>query len=233
MGKKNKNKFSHFDYMGMGKGGKVLDRYEVSGIHYGHPDGRSGKPNRTMETVDRELAKAASQDYDTRRTLEARALAGDEKAENWAKNSFKNAGDVLAANNYFKKLHKKNGNGGDFSSLSDFAGLTWDSVKQDRDQLLSSMEGSGGNKDKDTDTLVPFAKGPIEPSAHLQAVNDRLSVGVPKLYDEQADYMSPPAKDDEDEAARLFKQQYAADVTAGLNIREDRKLNLHNAMYSA
>ena len=92
---------------------------------------------------------------------------------------------------------------------------------------------SGNKDDKDPAPLVPFAKGPVKPSAHLQAVNDRLSAGVPKLYDEQANYMSPAPKDDDDQAARLFKEQYAVDVTAGLNIREDRKLNLTNAMYSA
>ena len=60
---------------------------------------------------------------------------------------------------------------------------------------------------------------------------DRLSVQPPKLFKEQRDFLEP--KDDQDEAATLFKRKYSADITRGMNIREDRKLNLTNAMYSA
>ena len=64
MGKKKDKGFSHLDYyLKTGKLGKAMERYGVAGVHYGHPDGRSGKPN-TYEDVDRDLAAAAMNDYD-------------------------------------------------------------------------------------------------------------------------------------------------------------------------
>ena len=151
MGKKNKkNTWSTTDFMGLGKKSKkVMDRYGVEGTKYYRPDQQQMHGgNRTEEDVNREIVAKASNDYDTRRSLEALALAGGKKAKNWAKNGFKNAADVELANNMFKKLHKKNGNGGDFSSRSDFAGLTWDSVNKDRDQLIDGL-GKAGAEEED------------------------------------------------------------------------------------
>ena len=126
---------------------------------------------------------------------------------------------------------------------ADKAGITNMNSKSDAEELIKvynqdeRYQGDGGSKkdkkddDKDVKDFVPYAKGPFEWSEHHQGVMDRLSVQPPKLFKEQRDFLEPT--DDQDEAARLFKRKYAADVTRGMNIREDRKLNLTNAMYSA
>ena len=76
-----KKKPSLFDYYsGGGKLGKALDRYGVEGASFGGRPGEGGEP-RSMADVDRDLAKAAMNDYDTRRTMEAQAMAGK---KNWA-----------------------------------------------------------------------------------------------------------------------------------------------------
>ena len=110
MGKKNKkNTWSTTDFMGLGKKSKkVMDRYGVEGTKYYRPDQQQMHGgNRTEEDVNREIVAKASNDYDTRRSLEALALAGGKKAKNWAKNGFKNAADVELANNMFKKAPQK------------------------------------------------------------------------------------------------------------------------------
>ena len=165
------------EYMGMGKGGDLLRRYGVEGVKYSRPG--MGEV-RTINDVNRDLAAAASKDYDTRRTIEALALTGDDKAEKWAKNSFKNAADVKEANKYFKKLHKKNGNGGEFSSLSDFAGLTYDSVTDDRKalmaEILKSREPKMSLKDEEPDFVEnPYKDEPEGLDPFVKATKDSFN----------------------------------------------------------
>ena len=221
MGKKNKKeKFGILDYMGMGSGklDRAMDRYEVEGTHYGHPDGRSGKPNRSMEDVSKDLAKKAMGDYDTRRSVEAMALQGNEKAQNWAKNGFKSAEDVAAAQKFFEKQHKKNGNGGSFSSNSDYAGLTWDSVKNDRDKLIESLSGTnlGDKENGDPAQTNNFYRSdyPSKRYAELMGMDDEGNLKEDSPY----------------KASNEFRQSYTADVVAGLGLEEQTGLNLSNAM---
>ena len=235
------------EYMGMGKGGEVLRRYGVEGVKYSRPG--MGEV-RTINDVNRDLAAAASKDYDTRRTIEALALAGDEKAEKWAKNSFKNAADVKEANKYFKKLHKKNGNGGEFSSLSDFAGLTYDSVTDDRKalmaEILKSREPKMKMEDDEPERVEnPYADEPEGLDPYTKATKDYVN-GV--FIDETAGGLSKrvfpmgsnlgqvgtgipspgaesqPAEDDGltgESFAQRMKQKIIEDLRAGMYGDED------------
>ena len=235
------------EYMGMGKGGEVLRRYGVEGVKYSRPG--MGEV-RTINDVNRDLAATASKDYDTRRTIEALALAGDEKAEKWAKNSFKNAADVKEANKYFKKLHKKNGNGGEFSSLSDFAGLTYDSVTDDRKalmaEILKSREPKMKMEDDEPERVEnPYADEPEGLDPYTKATKDYVN-GV--FIDETAGGLSKrvfpmgsnlgqvgtgipspgaesqPAEDDGltgESFAQRMKQKIIEDLRAGMYGDED------------
>ena len=95
---------------------ELLDRYGVEGQRYG---GRAiemtGKSYRGSDDVKKDLQKAMSQDYDTRRTLEAAAMSGDKKAKKLIKKGFKNFQAMEDTQDYFKKQHKKEGGGGQFS----------------------------------------------------------------------------------------------------------------------
>ena len=240
MGKKKDKGFSHLDYyLKSGKLGKAMERYNVEGVHYGHPDGRSGKPNRTREDVDRDLAAAAMNDYDTRRSLEAAAMSGDKKAKKYAKNGFEDASDVVGANNMFRKWHKKEGNGGDFSSASDFAGLTHAMVQRDRDaQTASYDEKYASTKDLNALKEEMEAKAtdkiddtPITPSDRLAGVQERLASAAgnepPSLFSKEN--AEPATADDQKDAARSFLDDYKFDVREGAGIRLDVKAGVKNA----
>jgi hypothetical protein len=130
MGKDKPEKFSHMDYYSGGKVGKLAARYGVDGIDMSNRPGMG--ENRSYADVERDIAKAASNDYDTRRGLEAAGLSGNKKAQKFAENGMRNIQDVYGANKFLKKQHKKMGNGGDYSSASDYAGVTNQLVQQDR-----------------------------------------------------------------------------------------------------
>ena len=166
--KKDKNKPSRFDMMyGGGKLGQAMDRYDVDRLKSVKPSARNLPEHfRTEEDFNKELARKAMNDYDTRRTLEAAGLAGNKKAAKMSAKGFKNASDVLDAQAFFKKAHKKErGLGGSFSSASDFAGLTDYYVNKDRDALLEKAQG-----------MVPDA--PETPLEKAQETFDRGSTNT-------------------------------------------------------
>ena len=160
---------------------KVLDRYGVEGQRMG---GRAvemtGQSYRSADDVSKDLAKAAMNDYDTRRTMEAQAMAGKKKAQKYAENGFKNTKDVMKANNMFERWHKKTGNGGDFSSNSDFAGLTHNSVQRERDKFsrdLATVDDLNALRDdlEQQEEATNKQPGPMEKSDALARAEDRLS----------------------------------------------------------
>ena len=135
-GKDDKFKANPFDYMGGGRIRELGDRYGVDhrdyNINYGRTSGGGRDYKGGREEYEDAIAKAAMSDYVTRRTMEAQAMAGNKDAKKFAKKGFKNIGKVYEGNELMRDLHKEYGNGGSFSSASDFAGLTYKSVKEDR-----------------------------------------------------------------------------------------------------
>ena len=120
----------------------LLERYGVEGQRQG---GRAievsgGKSYRSSDDVRKDLQKAMSQDYDTRRSLEAAAMSGDKKASKLIESGFKSFQDMEDSQNYFKKLHKKEGGGGQFSSVNDYMNLTQSMVKRDRRNFNESID---------------------------------------------------------------------------------------------
>ena len=118
---------------------KTAERYGINTQDYGfnRPD-RMFSPHskRDPRKFSGDVAAAANNDYDTRRSVEAAALSGKKKAQKYAKKGFSGLEDVTKANNMFRRMHKRRGNDGDFSSQSDYSGLTYDLVKRDRDKLI-------------------------------------------------------------------------------------------------
>lgn len=80
------------------------------------------------------------------------------------------------------------------------------------------------------DTFAPFDKG-YELSQHWKDLHNDLSVKPPKMYEKQEEEVEKP--DDSEEAAKLFTNKYATDIAKNIGIREERRLNLENAMYDA
>lgn len=247
MGKKNKDnkdkfKSNPFDYMGGGRIRELGDRYGVDHSDYNINMGRTSGSGRTYkgdrDDYDEAVRKAAMSDYDTRRTMEAQAMAGNKDAKKFAKKGFKNIGKVYEGNELMRKLHKDEGNGGSFSSASDFAGLTYKSVKADRDAQTASYDAKYAKttdlnslKDKLMAQATEDAAKPIEPSDRMAAVEDRMESASgnapPSMFDK--DNAQPAKADDQKDAARNFLEDYKLDVAKGANIKSDIETGVSNA----
>ena len=244
--KKDKFKASPFDYMGGGRIRELGDRYGVDSKDYNINYGRTSDSGRTYkgdrDDYDEAVRKAAMSDYDTRRTMEAQAMAGNKDAKKFAKKGFKNIGKVYEGNELMRKLHKDEGNGGSFSSASDFAGLTHKSVKADRaaqtaayDETYAKTTDLNALKDKlMAQASDKAAAAPIEPSDRMAAVEDRLEKAAggslnspPSLFDK--DNAQPAKADDQKDAARNFVEDYKKDVMKGANIKSDIITGVSNA----
>ena len=179
--KKSKKPELHDYYLGTGVLGKMQDRYGVEGVKTYHPDMRGpgdGNQNRTPEDVDKDIAKAMMSDYDTRRTFEAAALAGNKDAKKFAKKGFK-AGNVYDGWDVYKDMKKEYVGGGGMNGPKNIAGLTWAAVNADRDNLLSKISSGSGEPNperRDDNPITPD----YEPSEYLAEARARV-----QLHDEE------------------------------------------------
>lgn len=248
MGKKKDKEFkaNPFDYMGGGRIRELGDRYGVDHKDYNINMGRTSGSGRDYkgdrDDYDEAVRKAAMSDYDTRRTMEAQAMAGNKDAKKFAKKGFKNIGKVYEGNELMRQLHKDEGNGGSFSSASDYAGLTYKSVKADReaqtaayDEKYAKTTDLNDLKDKLMAQATEEAvAAPIEPSDRMAQVEERMESAAsgsgnapPSLFDK--DNALPAKADDQADAARNFVEDYKKDVVDGANIKSDIATGISNA----
>ena len=221
---------------------ELLDRYGVRGQVIKKPDNRDGdNAYRGSDDVKKDLQKAMSQDYDTRRTLEAAAMSGDKKAKKLIKKGFKSFQAMEDTQDYFKKQHKKEGGGGQFSSVNDYMNLTQSMVQKDRnaqtaayDEKYAKTTDLNDLKDKLMAQATEEAAAPIEPSDRMAQVEERMESAAsgggnapPSLFDK--DNALPAKADDQADAARNFVEDYKKDVAIGANIRSDIETGVSNA----
>jgi len=145
MGKKNKKLeegLSWIDSM-MGKNRDIEERYGVERASFGGKPGESGQREafNDMKNYNDNIVEGFRNDYDARRTLEAAALSGKGKAQKLLDKGFDDVNDVRKAQNFFEKAAKRHGQGGSFSSASDYMGLTQSMVERDRDKQMSKIQG--------------------------------------------------------------------------------------------
>ena len=148
MGKKNKKKnkggtgSEYFDYAyGVGEAGHLMKRYDVEGAASYHPDGRSmGKTGmRSDKDVKKEIAEKMMNDYDTRRSLEAAAMAGDKDAKKFAKKGIKGK-NIQEAYGVLRDLKKEYVGGGGMDGAKNRAGLTHALVEADRENFIADND---------------------------------------------------------------------------------------------
>ena len=242
--RKGKERSNSFDYhFGTGKVGELMKRYDVKGTKFTKPDNRGyGEQDvRTRDDVDKDIAKAMMNDYDTRRGMEAAAMAGNKDAKKFAKKGFK-AGNVYSAWDTMKDLKKEYGGGGGMQGERNRANLTYDLVKADReaqtaayDETYAKTTDLNALKDKlMAQATEKAAADPIEPSDRMAAVEDRMEKAAsgsgnapPSLFDK--DNALPAKADDQADAARNFVEDYKKDVVEGANIRSDIATGISNA----
>jgi hypothetical protein len=160
---------------------KAMKRYGLDSNDYAF-EGQSYRHQKgSYSDMKEDFLRAASNDYDTRRGIEAMAMSGKKKAEKIAKNGFMNPGDVMNANNMQAKEHRRAGNGGDFASRSDFAGTSYRSVQRDRDKQTAAYDEKYASKDdlkdlkkaKSVDEQVEEAQ--YEPSEKIKQAKERVA----------------------------------------------------------
>ena len=125
--------------------GKMMDRYGIEGASYGNP--RMGGTQRSMEDVNKDIAKAMMYDYDSRSSMEASAMAGDKDAGKFAKKGFK-GGNIYSAYDKMKQMKKEYVGGGGMRGAKNEAGLTQAIVQADRDKMLADLDEKYGQKEE-------------------------------------------------------------------------------------
>ena len=129
--------------------------------------------NRVMEK--------ARNDYDLRRTLEASAMSGKNKAQKILDGGFNNLGDVANATNFTEKAFARRG-GKNFSSPADYMGLTQSMVERDRRKQGELYDSTYATKDELDEALEKVKSGGMkdleekEPEKSEQTIKDEAAV---------------------------------------------------------
>ena len=243
----NKNKQSLKDllrfsnpYSGLNKKEKKASkRYGIDLNSYGfnHPEGRnSASPKRDPKNFQSDIAAAANADYDTRRSIEAAALSGNKKAEKYAKGGFNSLKDVTKANNMFRRMHARHGNGGDFSSQSDYSGLTYDLVKKDREQIngrdfkdnyISERFGSRDNSNNESTKAeveippAPSAFGDGSINSPITQANPQTVTGDNNVASQTnaIEQFIDNRDNNSDNSSRMFLDDYKLNLGSKLNLK--------------
>ena len=161
MGKKKNKKGSPIDYyLGTGKTGKMMDRYDVEGVHYGHPDGRSGRPNRSQDDVDRDIAKAMMNDPNTVMQFQYGADVSKD-AKRFAKKGIK-GGNVYDAYGTLEDLKKEYVGGGGMNGPKNIMGLTYALKKASRDAFAAELASREPEMVLDGDDKPDYVENPYE-----------------------------------------------------------------------
>ena len=201
MGKKNKDKKNPggtgsdaFDYMyGVGEAKSLMKRYGVEGASFGNP--RMGGKQRSVKNVKDDIAEAMSKDYDTRRSMEAAAMAGDKDAKKFAKKGFK-SDNIYDAYQTLRDLKKEHVGGGGMDGPENRSGLTHALVKFDREkqtekyrQEFATIKDMNALRDdlEAQEEVANTQPAPIQKSDALARAEDRLAeaegVGASALYE--------------------------------------------------
>ena len=121
-----------------GKNQDLEKRFGVSSVRLSRPGGPTWqKDKENRENYSKNMIEGARNDYDLRRTMEAAAMSGKKKATKLQKKGFKDIDDVRNWQNFSEKAAKRHGQGGDFSSASDYMGLTRSMVERDRQKAMA------------------------------------------------------------------------------------------------
>ena len=151
MGKKNKEVSKGLQWMDSMRG-KNRDLEERLGVERlrgfgGRPgEGSQREAFSKMQSYNDDMVSAARNDYDMRETLQAAALSGKKKANDILEKGFNDISDIRNAQNFMEKAAKRHGQGGDFSSASDYMGLTYSMAKRDRNKQMESIADEYASK---------------------------------------------------------------------------------------
>ena len=161
-----------------------------------------------------------------------------------------NPGDVMNANNMQAKEHRRAGNGGDFSSRSDFAGSSFRSVERDRQKFTEANDAKYASK-ADLESMKDKMEddpGQARQATEGMSFNDYMEGTFGSKYEEIARGPAPYTDGDMDggtaipstsetttgeTAAAAAAQSNLADTVAGLSKVGGASANKHKmGMYA-
>ena len=186
--KKDKERAEHearmFNVGVLNKGHKAaIERYGIDlndySPHADHSDRVHGKKG--YDELQKELLRRANSDYTTMRANEAAALSGNKDARKFAEKGIGSLADLTAMGKMQKKMHKDLGNGGAFTSASDFAGLSFANVEADRAKLMEDLKAKA---EAATPEIAPEAP----PEAQFTITEEEDSANTEERRKRIADY---------------------------------------------
>lgn len=138
---------------------KLAEHYGIDLNNYSEDDGnpRTGIGGAEMNQLRKDVATAASNDYDLRETLSAAASSGKSKAQKILKEgwSYKDLSAISNAHNFQEKAAKRHGQGGNFETASDAMGLTRSMQGKAQDaEIAKYKEMFAPKKDDDNDDQI-------------------------------------------------------------------------------
>ena len=164
--------------MSLGGYDDLLDKYDVQGPSFG----RGGNEYRSPEDVEKDLLKAAAGHAGTVNALQSAALSGKKKAQDLIKDGFQSIDDLTNVENFLQKSAKRHGMGGDFSSPSDFVGLSLKMAERDRRKQGEMYDDKYATQDQLEEALEKVKSGGMkdleekEPEKSEQTLKDEATV---------------------------------------------------------
>lgn len=133
----------------------LAKHYGIDLSKYSDDDGnpRTGIGGAEMIQLKKDVATAASNDYDLRETLTAAASAGKSKAQKILKEgwNYKDLSAINNAHNFQEKAAKRHGQGGNFETASDAMGLTRSMQDKAKDVEIAEYKEMFAPKKDDND----------------------------------------------------------------------------------
>ena len=216
MGKKNKyNKLGYFGKQQADK--EMAEQYGIDVSEYGN-EGRPGENydnKKSYDDLKQDIARAASNDYDLRRSIEAAQQSGNKKAQKIG--SISNASEAYAATRFMAKTHKNRmGNTGEYGSANDQGNVTNYWVNKDRSKLADAMSPQ--------EQQAEAEQAPVELSTELQDAKEKVQAFENKKYDifksNDTGSTQTALSDGDDQrkqAAGSFLDKYKLDVKANIS----------------
>ena len=212
MGKKNQSKYDKLGYHGKLEADKrMAGQYGIDVSEYGNQGrpGGVGVQKKSLDQLKTDVFRAAANDYDVRRSIEAAQLAGNKKAQKLGQ-GISNASEAYAATRFMEKTHKNRmGNGGAYDGANDQGGVTSYWVNKDRNKLMDSMSA---NEQKDQ--AERGVAEPTTPSTELQDARDTVDELENKDYDifNSQNFHNGDNEDQLNKASQAFLGKYKLDL---------------------
>ena len=159
MGKKNESKYDKLTYTAKRAADKrMAEQYGIDLSQYGNTErpGASYSGKKSWDDLSADVAKAAANDYDVRRTVELAQESGNKKALKLGQ-GISNASEAYAATRFMEKTHKNRmDNGGAYDGANDQGGVTDYWKQKVMDKRAASVQQPSDPKPEKEDTTQQF-----------------------------------------------------------------------------